>query len=170
MVKRAATGRWSRREVLAVGVGFALSALPIGASAQEDERVDIVVVVNEAVPAENLSLTELREFVQGTRRFWSNGHRVELIVEAGPCRARTLFVETLSGMTELQYRHYWAGQVFNQRATQSPRSAPDRRLALALVAAIPGALAVVEDGPIPAGTRRIRVNDREPGDTGYPLR
>jgi hypothetical protein len=138
------------------------------AAAAEPKRV--VVVVHEAVPVRDLGLVELRELVLGQRRFWGGGARVELIVEANGGLGRRGFVETVSKMTDLQFQQYWVGQIFSQRATRAPRAAPDRRLALALVSAIPGALTIVEDGPLPPRTRIVTVDGFAPGDARYPLK
>lgn len=129
----------------------------------------IIVVVHESVAARDLSMNELRELVLGTRRFWPNGMRVELIVEATPSPGRRAFVQTISEMSDLRFRQYWVGQVFNQRATRSPRAAPNRRLALAMVAAIPGSLTVVEEGPMPPGTRVLTIEGLSPDHPDYPL-
>ena len=139
-------------------------------AARAAEPKPAIVVVHAGVPVRNLSLTELRELVLGQRRFWAGGARVELIVEAGAGPGRRGFVETLSHMTDLQFQQYWVGQIFSQRATRAPRAAPDRRLALALVSAIPGALTVVEDGPLPPRTHAVTVDGLAPGDPRYPLR
>jgi hypothetical protein len=129
-----------------------------------------IVVVHETVTVEDLSLADLRELALGRRRFWPGGARIELIVEAQPGVGRRAFVETLGRMSDLQFQQYWIGQVFSQRATRAPRAAPDRRLALALVSAIPGALAVVEGGALPPRTRALTIDGLPPSDPRYPLR
>lgn len=141
-----------------------------GAPARAGGRTsNVVVVANASVKESDLSLIALREMVMGQRRFWSNGERIELIVESADTPARRVFVEQLSGMTEAQFQHYWTSLIFSHRATRPPRKAPDRRLALALVNAIPGALALVEDGIMPDNVRVISVNGLLPGAEGYPL-
>jgi hypothetical protein len=159
-----------------VGLRAALTALVValaavsGGAASAAEPRPVVVVVHDSVKVRDLSLTQLRELVLGQRRFWDGGARVELIVEAAAGPGRRGFVETLARMTDLQFQQYWVGQIFSQRATRAPRAAPDRRLALALVSAIPGALTVVEDGPIPPRTRVLTVDGLASGDARYPLR
>jgi len=153
--------------VIALGGWAGLNGPAIAQSTTGTSR--IVVAVNASVPVEDLSLIELREIVLGQRKFWSNGERVELVVEASACESRRAFVETISGMTEAQFQHYWTSLIFSHRATRPPRNAPDRRLALALVNAVPGALTLVEEGDLPANVKVIRVDGMTAGSAGYPL-
>lgn len=146
-----------RRIALALALCSLILTPPgLGAFAADDR--DIVVVAHESVQLEAISLSMLREMILGQRRFWPSGERVELVVEAQSGQARSVFVEELSGMTEPQFQHYWTSLIFSHRATRPPRSAPDRRLALALVNAIPGALTVVERGSLPDQVRVLRVD------------
>jgi hypothetical protein len=151
----------------AILFAMVLFSWPVAQAAGKSRPV--LVVVNASVPDENISLAALRDIVLGQRRFWSTGERVELVVEAGPTRARRAFVTTLSGMTESQFQHYWTSLIFSHRATRPPRAAPDRRLLLALVNAIPGALALVDEGELPENTKVLRIDNLSPGDPGYPL-
>lgn len=149
--------------VVVVGVGDA-------SSTADSEGMPVMVVVNESVPTKNLGMDELRQIALGARRFWPGGIRVELIVEAGETPGRRAFVSRVSGMSELQFQQYWIGRVFNQRATRAPRAAPDRRLALAMVSAIPGSLTLVSDGVLPPNTRVLTINGLRPDHPAYPLR
>jgi len=130
----------------------------------------VLVVVNPAVPVSNVALGQLRAYVTGRERFWVPGLRVELIVRATPSPERASFVELLSAMSEIQFQQYWIGEVFRGRATSAPRAVPDRTTALALVAALPGALALVADGEVPAPLRVMTVDGHAPADPSYPLR
>lgn len=134
-----------------------------------DEKPRIVVTVNASVPNQDISTVELREIILGQRRFWSNGERIELIIEASDTPARRMFVDKISNMSEAQFSHYWTSLIFSHRATRPPRAAPDRRLALALVRSIPGSLALVEAGDIPDNVRVISVNGLTADAEGYPL-
>ena len=50
-------------------------------------------------------------------------------------------------MTEVQYSQYWIGMVFRGRATTAPHVVPDTATATALVAALPGAISIVDRKP-----------------------
>ncbi len=160
--------RASGRVALAL---VALATLAAGRSfAQAPARPTVLVVAHRSVGVDALTRQSLRELILWQRRFWESGSRVELIVvgTAGP--ARRAFLEDLGGMSEPQFKQHWIGQIFSQRATSAPRAAPDRRLALALVAALPGAITLVEEGPLPPGVKVLRVDGLAPTDARSPLR
>jgi hypothetical protein len=129
----------------------------------------VLVIVHPGVTQPSLSVAELRDLLMGNRRFWSGNVRTELYVVGTPSVERTWWVERISGMSEIQFKQYWIGQIFRGRATSAPRAVPDRRTAIALVAAVPGALALVAPGELPPSVRVVPVNGRLPADTGYPL-
>lgn len=178
------------RSLLPVLVGVLLSALPAGSPALAFEppgevvpapesasgagavrqEAPMAVVVHPGVPVETLSQVELRDLVLGNQRFWTGGLRTEMVVISAAGPARNWFVRRISGMSEVQFRQYWIGQVFRGRASNAPRAVPDRATALSLVAALPGAMAIVDAGNIPAGVKVLRIDGRLPGDPGYPLR
>lgn len=160
-----------RRALLRLAVGALAAAVlagPVGARAED--RPEIAVVVSAHLALEGLNRTELREIVSGNRRFWREGERIELIVASTPSPERAMFVERLCAMSETQFGQYWIGQVFRGRATSAPRAAPDRATALALVAALPGAVALVQAGDLPGTVKALSIDGRLPGEPGYPLR
>jgi hypothetical protein len=161
-----------RRTFLAGLLAVVAAAVPARAWAQADVGAvgDILVVVPADLDTEALTRSELRELVLGNRRFWRSGLRVELVIASSPSPERRMFVERLSAMSELQFQQYWIGQVFRGRASSAPRAAPDRATALALVAALPGAIALVPAGEVPPTLRVLSIDGRLPGDPNYPLR
>jgi hypothetical protein len=160
-----------RRDLLRLVVAaLATAALSRPVDAHGEDRPDIAVVVPANLDVEGLTRADLREMLLGNRRFWRGGSRVELVVTASASPARAMFVEHLCGMSETQFRQYWIGQVFRGRATSAPRAVPDRVTALALVTALPGALALVEAGETPPTVKVLPIDGRLPGDPGYALR
>lgn len=146
-------------------------ALSFGVTtARAEASGPVVVVAHPSVPTTDVGFEELRDLFVGAKRYWSGGGRVELIVsgERGP--ARRTCIERVAHMSEMQFQQHWIAMVFNQRATRAPRVAPSRRLVLALVAAIPGAVALVEAGDVPANVRVLTVSGAAPSDPRYPLR
>ncbi len=158
-----------------VTVAYIALALVLGAGGRvraDDTKVEpnkVVVVAHGALKQSNVGLAELREMFIGSRRFWSGGERVEIILMTEKGKPRRLSIERVARMSELQFQQHWISQVFNQRATRLPRAAPNRRLTLALVGAIPGAVALVEEGELPPNVRVLAVDGLGSGDEGYPL-
>ena len=158
------------RRTFLVGLLALVAASGARAQASVGADGDILVVVSADLDATALTRSELRELVLGNRRFWRSGLRVELVVASSPSPERRMFVERLSAMSELQFQQYWIGQVFRGRASSAPRAAPDRATALALVEALPGAIALVPAGEVPPTLRVLSIDGRPPGDPNYPLR
>ena len=151
------------------GAPASAAPAPSAASAAQVARAPIAVVVHDGVPVQGLTLPALRTVILGNQRFWSGSMRIEVLIDAGPTPARRTFVQQLSGMSEVQFQQYWIGQVFRGRATHAPRAVPDRATALALVAAIPGSIALVEAGDLPPGVRLLPIDGLTPGAAGYAL-
>lgn len=158
------------------GLGLTLSGAPASAApsasapaAAQVARAPIAVVVHDGVPVQGLTLPALRSLILGNQRFWSGGVRIEVLIDAGPTPARRTFVQQLSGMSEVQFQQYWIGQVFRGRATHAPRAVPDRATALALLVAIPGSIALIEEGDLPPGVRLLPIDGLTPGAAGYAL-
>jgi hypothetical protein len=61
--------------------------------------------------------------------------------------ARRAWIEDTIAMSEVQYTQYWIGMVFRGRATTAPHSVPDKATATALVAALPGAISIIQSPP-----------------------
>jgi hypothetical protein len=161
-----------RRQFLAGVIALIATAAPISGwtGAASTAAPDIAVIVAADLEIQGLTRGELREIILGNRRFWRSGLRVELVIAAAASPERAMFVEELSSMSELQFQQYWIGQVFRGRATSAPRAAPDRATALALVQALPGAVALMPAEGLPATVRVLPIDGHLPGDPEYPLR
>jgi hypothetical protein len=127
------------------------------------------VIVHPDVPADDLSLGELRRLFLGDRQFWSSGLRVTLLVPPSRSRERALLLDKVYEKTEAQYRHYWIAKIFRTEATAAPKVVPAAD-AGKLVRDIEGSIAVVDAERVPAGVKVLTVNGRRDGDAGYPLR
>lgn len=160
----------SLRSLLALALTLAL-LLPLPAPAEAASLQEpILVVVHPEVPRTSVTSRELKELLLGRQRYWPDGQSVQLVMVAAPSRERRMFVETLSGMSEIQFRQYWVTQVFNTRVKSAPRAVPDRDTAVAVAAVLPGTLTLVSGGPLPPGVKLLRVDDLSPSEPGYPLR
>ncbi len=153
-----------------LGCGLLGGMLAGRARAGTEAAPAVVVIVHPGVPAKGLAYAELRDIVLGKKRYWSGDSRVDLVVAGAPSLERRWWVEEISGMSEVQFRQYWIGEVFRGRATSAPRAVPDRRTAVALVGVIPGAIAIVEEGELPASVRALTVDGQTPSSPTYPLR
>jgi hypothetical protein len=157
-------GSWKIRFIACLHVS--VLALAIAAPAAND----VAVVVNPEVPVDNISFGELRQLLLAERVFWSSKLRVTILIPAG--RERLVVLNTVYQMTEAQFRQFWISKLFRAQAVAGPKIVDTDEMAIELVTAIPGALAVVDAAHVPShlNLKVLRINGRRPGERGYPLR
>jgi hypothetical protein len=73
-------------------------------------------------------------------------------------------------MSEEEYTQYWVAKVFRAEVTSPPKNVYSNDMQYELVAAIPGAIAVVDARNVRPGVKVVRVDGKLPGEKGYPLR
>jgi ABC-type phosphate transport system substrate-binding protein len=139
------------------------SALPAMA-----QTADVAVVVNSNNPVATLSLGELRKIFAGEKRTWPGGSSIKLIVRMPGTHERLVLLNLL-GMSEGDYKQYWASQVFRGEASSEPVAVFSNGMAKEAVAAIPGAIALMEARDVKTGIKVVKVEGLAPGSSGYPL-
>ena len=161
------TLRFERLTLLLVaGLFMAVSSLT--GAAQKD--ADVAVVIHPDVPVDDLSLPEVRKILLAERQFWSSGLRVTLLIRAPVARERDVVLKTIYQMTEAQFRQYWIAKVFRAEAAAGPKIVYSNDMATELVGGIPGSIAFVDATKIPRGLKVLKIDGRQPGEKGYPLR
>ena len=130
----------------------------------------MAVIAHPEISVSGLSIAELRRVFLGDRLFWGEDLRVTLLVPPPRSREREALLGSIYQMSEAQYRHYWIAKVFRTEATAPPKVVSSPGMAVELVLAIPGAVALVEAGRMPAGVKVLQIEGKRPGDAGYPLR
>ncbi len=130
---------------------------------------DVAAVVNPDNPASNLSQADLRKIFAGEKRTWDRGLRIKLIVRLPGCRERLVLLRLL-GMSESEYKQYWAAQVFRGEADSEPFAAPSVGMQKEAMKVFPGAISLVNAEDVKPGMKIIKVDGRLPGTVGYPLR
>ena len=84
---------------------------------------DVAVVVNPQNPASNLTIPELRKLFAGEKRSWAGGLSVKLIVRAPGTHEREVLLKLL-GVSESEYKQYWASRVMRGEAQSEPLVLP----------------------------------------------
>jgi ABC-type phosphate transport system substrate-binding protein len=148
---------------------LALGLLQPGAT-HAQTSADVAVVVHADVPVDNLTLAELRRIVLGDREFWPGGVRLTLLMRAPVAHERDIVLQTVSKMSEAQFRQHWIAKVFRADTAAAPRIVYSSDMALELVRQIPGALTFVSATAANPGVKVVRIDGKRPGEPGYPLR
>ena len=142
-------------------------AAPAMAHAQAPE---IAVVVNSAVPIDNLTTADLRRLWLGDRDFWGSGIRVMLLIRAPIARERDAVVKAICQMTEAQFRQHWIAKVFRADTANGPKLVYSNEMALDQVSRTPGALAFVETPIVSRNVKVLKIDGKLPGQPGYGLK
>ena len=149
-----------------------LPFLPLlaAAGALYGQAVDVAVVVHPDVPVDDLSFADMRRILLGDRQFWASNLRVTLLIRAPVARERDVILKNVYQMSEAQFRQYWIGKVFRAETAGGPKIVYSSDMATQLIAAIPGAVALVDAAKVPKGLKVLRIDKKLPGEKGYPLR
>jgi ABC-type phosphate transport system substrate-binding protein len=131
---------------------------------------DIALVVRPDTPADNLSLSEVRDLLLGERQSWNGRLRVTLLVRAPAARERDVVLKVVYHMTEGQFRQYWISKVFRAESASGPKIVYSNEMATDLVLSIPGSIAFVDAAQVPKGLKILKIDGKLPGEKGYPLR
>jgi len=138
--------------------------------AQSSREGDLAVMVNSDTPVTDLSLAEVRNVFLGQRQYWNPKLPVVLLMRAPVARERDIVLKVIYQMSEEEYTQYWVAQVFRAEVTSPPKNVYSNDMQYELVAAIPGAIAVVDARNVRPGVKVVRVDGKLPGEKGYPLR
>lgn len=130
---------------------------------------DVVMVVNEKTPVDNISLDDLRKILLGDRQFWSAGQRIVLLVRAPVAHERDVLLKNVCRMSEARFRQHWVAKVFRADAASGPKVVYSNQTALDLISNLSGAVGFVAQSEVPKGAKIVKINGVAPGEKGYPL-
>jgi hypothetical protein len=148
---------------------LALLSLAGRAHAQASAGSDVVAVVGAGAKLDDLSLADLRRILLGDRQFWGDRTRITILVPPPATPERATVLRVIYRMRESEYRQHWIAKIFRAEVTSGPRVAGAEQ-AKRLVAATPGAIALIPASAVDGTVRVLRIDGRGPGQAGYPLR
>jgi ABC-type phosphate transport system substrate-binding protein len=100
--------------------------------------VEIVVVVNERVPATALSQAEVRDLFLGRRQYW-DGIRAVPVTYPDAAPIMRVFLAQVLGMGLNEYRSWWIKRIFREGDTPPVRASSPQD-ALQTIHANPGGI------------------------------
>jgi hypothetical protein len=153
---------------LIVGWVAILLAGLAGLSSSSAQTGTVAVVVNEKNPVNNLSAPELRKLFAGEKHAWAGGLPVKIFVRAPGANERVVMLKLL-GMSESEYKRYWAGQVYRGEAQAEPVGLFSNGMQREAIVLYPGAVALVNVQDIKLGMKVVKVNGHMPAEAGYPF-
>ena len=147
-----------------------LGALLVSGPALARTKAPIAVIVHQQVPAEDLSLSELRRIFLGERVFWSQNLTITLLAPPrGTPERKILLQKIYQQRSEAQYRRHWINKLFSDGGQNAPKITGSPEMSASLARVIPGAIALVPADRIPEGVKVLRIDGKRPEESGYPL-
>jgi len=149
----------------------ALSMLSVDAYCQCPTN-GLALIVNKTNTTEGLSMAQLRRLMLGDLRNWPDKKKVSLIAPNPQSAAFKCVLSAVVRMSDAEYHRFIASIGFRGEEPLNLYLVDSGPAAAQMVAANPGGLAIVESGAIPAissSVRILRINGKEPGESGYPL-
>jgi ABC-type phosphate transport system substrate-binding protein len=103
----------------------------------------VVVIANEGVPLDSISVAALKNIYIGRTTYWADGQRVAITVLDDQITDKTdVALAEVSGMDASHFKTFWQRMVFSGRG-QEPDKADDVAAVVAHVASTKGAIAIV---------------------------
>ncbi len=132
------------------------------------QTATVAVVVNEKNSVSNLTTSELRKLFAGEKHAWAGARPVKLFVRGQDTSERAVLLKLL-GMSETEYKTYWAAQVFRGDAATEPAVLPSNGMQREAVVAYPGAIALVSLQDVKPGMKIVKIDGHMPTEAGYPF-
>jgi PBP superfamily domain len=128
---------------------------------------DVAVVVNLKNPATRLSSADLRKIFAGETRTWPGGLPVKLILRNVGAHEHDAVLHLLR-FSEPEFKQYWIAQIYRGDSTE-PVAVFSNGMQKEAVISIPGAIALITADDLKPGTKVLKIDNKLPGQEGYPL-
>jgi ABC-type phosphate transport system substrate-binding protein len=151
---------------------FAFAALGLicySQSTAQTAEQDVAVVVNPKNTVDRLTLADLTKIYRGERQYWKANLPIVILFCTPETHEREVVLRTIFRMAEPQYKQYWLAKIMRAEATFPPTEIFSSGMTKEGVAQISGAIGVVSASDVRQGMKVLRINDRLPGEPGYPL-
>ncbi len=134
----------------------AAAQLPPGGGRPADSA--LVVIGNAAIPADSVTLAELRRIFMARQRFWRGGLRVQPVNLPAGSELRERFSHAALGRASRELGGYWTDLYFH--GTEPPAVLASERAVLLFVQRTPGAVGYVRAAALvapPGGVKALLV-------------
>ena len=173
----------TRRNALIIALALLLASAPL--FAEEPSRnipapdARVAIVVNGAVPVDELSLAQLRRIFMGDRQYWTSKLRITLLTRGTGTWERALILQQVYQMSEAQLGRYWISKSFRDELTMPVQTVTSTEMALKIVARTRGAITFVDASQVTEGFKVVKIIKpsgvpagllRKPEKTIVPLR
>ena len=158
------------RKAVALACAGVLMCTPISAWPDDDPHGAVAVVVHTGVPADALTIDQLRQIFLAEQQYWPDKSRIVLLVRAATAYETDLVLNRIYRMDEHQFRQYWIAKMFRAEVPSGPKIVLSTNMARELVSAIPGSITFMRADDVGTGMKVLRIDGKLPTEPGYPLR
>jgi ABC-type phosphate transport system substrate-binding protein len=146
---------------------FLFLVAPFGAKAADD---DLVVIVNKANSAENLTKAQLRKLILGEQDSWSGGKKVSVILRAQGQLERAGVLRSICGMSEEEFTQHLMHANFNGETGGAPKALGSGVAVRQLVMTLPGGIGFVRPAEVNESVKVVTVDGVAAGQPGYKIK
>jgi len=133
----------------------------------------IVVIVNNANPADNLKLGDLKKLFMSERSRWDTGKAVAPVMVGAGAPERTAFLKIVCGMNDADFNKYFVTAAFTGKDVTPPKEVRSAKEVKSVVAGSPGAIGFVRASEFSSGDssiKALKIEGSATGDTTYKLK
>jgi hypothetical protein len=158
------------KRILSIACILCVSVALMPQQVKHEGVADIAVVVNRDVPVSGLAMYQIRRIFRGEEKYWKSNRPIVVIVPASGTREREVMLHSIYKMNESQYKQFWIEQIFRAQAFSAPKIADSTVTANELVSSVSGCITLMSASEARPGTRILKIDNKLPGERGYPLR
>ncbi len=148
---------------------FYFSIVMIALMASFSFGQSFIIIINIANKSENISMSDLKNFYKADKQRWPGGEKVKLSIQNLKSKEGKKFLRLVYSMSLNEYNKYWLQKVFKGEA-QPPSKMNSVAEVISFVEENPGAIGYIEAGDFTDSVKKLKINGKNAGNKGYPLK
>jgi ABC-type phosphate transport system substrate-binding protein len=149
---------------------IAAAGLALGLFARRAAAENIVIIVNKSNPVDNITTAQLKKIVLGEQTQWSGGRQVIVLLRNPGSPERDIPLQVVCGMSEADFKQYFAKASFTGSTATPPRSMGTAALLRQLITTLPGAIGFVEASDVTDTVKAIKLDGESADSEAYKLK
>jgi hypothetical protein len=146
----------------------ALAAVLVGAGAFASAS-DVAVIVHPSNVQADISMSDLVRVFRLDQPRWKAGDKIDLVLQAGVSSKQDIILSRIFHMKVDELQAFWLGRVFRGELPAPPRAFASDVSVRQYVAANPRAIGYIDAAMLDETVKVLRIDGKQPGDTGYVL-
>jgi len=150
-----------------------LAAVSLGlaaASLAQDKSADLAVIVNKAVPLNDVSIATLARYFKGEKTKAPDGTKMVVVMFDLGHPERAAALKGIYKLSEPEFNDYFVCAIFTGSVSAAPRVLASGAAIKGFVANTPGGIGYVMGGDVDDSVKVLKIDGKSPGDPDYPLR